>query len=136
MGRRHTPLTSMKQISTIDLTSMMDLTFILLITFIITFPLMEQGIPVNLPQGKAETLEPDKSHAITLDLAGTIYLDDIAITPDELTAEMQRVKLAEPDVTIMVRADKDVSYGALVEVMKILHSAQITRLALVTQDDS
>ena len=54
MARRQ--LTSLKQISTIDLTSMMDLTFILLITFVMTFPMIEQGIPVNLPHGKAESL--------------------------------------------------------------------------------
>ena len=53
MGRK-TPLTSLKQISEINLTPLMDLTFILLITFIITFPLIEQGIPVKLPKGKAQ----------------------------------------------------------------------------------
>ncbi len=134
MARRQ--LTSLKQISTIDLTSMMDLTFILLITFVMTFPMIEQGIPVNLPHGKAESLGQDKSRAITLDLAGTIYLDDIAITPEELAAEMQRIKLEDSEVTVLVRADKEVRYGALVDVMKILHDAQITRMALVTQDDS
>ncbi|MDD4736580.1 MAG: biopolymer transporter ExbD [Kiritimatiellae bacterium] len=133
---RHTPLTSLKQISEINLTPLMDLTFILLITFIITFPLIEQGIHVNLPHGKADQLEQDKYHSITLDPAGAVYLDDIPITTEELTAEMQRVKLAEPEVTVMVRADKDIRYAALVEIMKILHDAQITRMALVTQADN
>ena len=50
---RKTSLVSLGQISTIDMTPLMDLTFILLITFIITFPLVEQGIAINLPKGKA-----------------------------------------------------------------------------------
>lgn len=132
---RHTPLTSLKQISEINLTPLMDLTFILLITFIITFPLIEQGIHVNLPHGKADQIDQDKNHAISIDPAGTVYLDDLPIAPEELAAEMKRIKLAEPEVTVMVRADKDIRYAALVDIMKILHDAQITRMALVTQAD-
>ena len=44
----------MRQISDINLTPLMDLTFILLITFIITFPLIEQGISINLPKADAD----------------------------------------------------------------------------------
>ena len=54
---RRTSLTSLKQISEINMTPLMDLTFILLITFIITFPLIEQGIAINLPKGKASEMK-------------------------------------------------------------------------------
>ncbi len=54
---RKSHISSLKQMGEINLTPLMDLTFILLITFIITFPLIEQGIPVDLPEGKARKLD-------------------------------------------------------------------------------
>jgi len=132
---RHTSLTSLKQISEINLTPLMDLTFILLITFIITFPLIEQGIPVNLPRGEADELDPEQSRTISLDLQGALFLDDLPITKEELTSEMQMLGRADPDITIMVRADEGIQYGKLVEVLKILHDAKIARMALVTQPE-
>jgi biopolymer transport protein ExbD len=132
---RYTSLTSLKQISEINLTPLMDLTFILLITFIITFPLIEQGIPVNLPQGQADPLAPEETRTITLDELGNLYLDEIIITHSDLAVEMKQLSLADPNISIMVRADKQIRYGKVVEILKILHDAKITRMALVTQSD-
>ena len=78
MGRR-TPVTSLKQISEINLTPLMDLTFILLITFIITFPLIEQGIQVNLPRAEASDLAPDRARTVSMDREGHLYLDDVRL---------------------------------------------------------
>ena len=130
---RQTKLTSLSQISEINLTPLMDLTFILLITFIITFPLIEQGIPINLPRGEAEELDPDRMRTITLDVEGRLFLDDEPTDDDELNARMHQLSEAGADVTIMVRADEALAYKRVMEVMRILHGARITRVALVTQ---
>lgn len=132
---RHTSLTSLKQISEINLTPLMDLTFILLITFIITFPLIEQGIPVNLPRGKANPLDPDQSRSISLNLEGQIFLDDVMISKEALASEMTLMGQSDPETTVLVRADEGIRYGQLVEIMQILHDAKIARLALVTQQE-
>jgi len=124
----------LKQLSEINLTPLMDLTFILLITFIITFPLIEQGIPVNLPRGKAKDLSPDRSRTITIDAKGA-YFDDRSISHEALSETMQKLGRADPDVVIMVRADEAVPYGSVVKVLKILHDARIARMALVTRSD-
>jgi len=134
--KRHTSLTSLKQISEINLTPLMDLTFILLITFIITFPLIEQGIPVNLPRGEADDLNPDESRTISLNLQGELFLDDLPITVAELTSEMNMLGKAAPDTVVMVRADEGIKYGKLVEILRVLHDAKIARMALITQPDS
>lgn len=133
--KRHTSLTSLKQISEINLTPLMDLTFILLITFIITFPLIEQGIPVNLPRGEADDMNPDQSRTISLDLQGQLFLDDLPITIEQLANEMTMLGKADPDIVVMVRADEGIKYGRLVEILRILHDAKIARMALVTQPD-
>lgn len=115
------------------MTPLMDLTFILLITFIITFPLMENGVAINLPKGKAAAVENVKSRSISLNLEQQIYLDDLPVSREELASAMRDVGRNEPDTTVYVRADRELPYGAVVDIMTVLHGANITRMALVTQ---
>lgn len=133
--RRRMTLSSMKEMSEINLTPLIDLTFLLLITFIITFPLIEQGIPVNLPKGKARELKPDAARTVTVDKAGDIFLDEVKVSIDEFTAEMQSAGKMDSSVMVMVRGDKDIRYGRIVEVLKVLNDANITKMALVTEAD-
>jgi len=111
----------------------MDLTFILLITFIITFPLLEQGIPVNLPKGKTSDLSTEKSRTVTVDKEGNIYLDNVPMSIEELGAIMKNLGRVDPHVTIMVRADERIVYGRVVGILKSLHDANISRMALITE---
>jgi biopolymer transport protein TolR len=132
MKRRMT-LTSMKEMSEINLTPLIDLTFLLLITFIITFPLIEQGISVNLPKGKASELTPDVARTVTVDKSGIIYLDDVKVALEEFSAEMESASKLDSSVMVMVRGDESIAYGKIVEVLKVLNDAGITKMALVTQ---
>jgi len=132
MARRR-PLSTLKEISEINMTPLMDLTFILLITFIITFPLIEQGISVNLPKANAAEIVDFESRSITLDHEGQLFLDDLPTDLALLTGEMEQLGSLSPDTTVYVRADEALTYGKVVEVMKILHQAHVSRVALVTQ---
>lgn len=133
--RRRMTLTSMKDMSEVNLTPLIDLTFLLLITFIITFPLIEQGIPVNLPKGKAQELKPDAARTVTVDKTGDIFLDEVKVSIDEFATEMQAAGKVDSSVMVMVRGDKDLRYGRIVEVLKVLNDANITKMALVTEAD-
>jgi biopolymer transport protein TolR len=135
MARRKTSLVALKEISEINMTPLMDLTFILLITFMITFPLIEQGIPINLPKGDAADLDNPDTRNITIDAQGMLFLDEQLVSKNELEGEMQRTGIMLPDTTIYVRADRDLAYGHVAEVMKMLYDAKITRTALVTQSE-
>ncbi len=132
---RRTTILSLEQIREINMTPLIDLTFLLLITFMITFPLMEQGIPVNLPRGKAEELDGRKTQNLTVDVKGNLYLNRVMVSKEQLAAEMAVLGQADPDAVVMVRADEKIEYGRLVEVLKILHEAKIARMALVTQPE-
>ena len=132
---RRTSLVSLNQISDINMTPLMDLTFILLITFIITFPLIEQGIAINLPKGKAADMMETETRSISLNLEKQLYLDDIPVSKAELVSAMTEIGVSDPNTTIYVRADRKLPYGEVVEVMKILHDASITKMALVTEAD-
>jgi biopolymer transport protein TolR len=130
---RRTSLVSLNQISDINMTPLMDLTFILLITFIITFPLIEQGIAINLPKGKAPDMENIDSRSISLNLKKQLYLDDLPVSKEELVSSMRDIGQSEPDTTVYVRADTKLAYGEVVEIMRILQDANITKMALVTE---
>ena len=132
---RRTSLVSLNQISDINMTPLMDLTFILLITFIITFPLIEQGIPINLPKGEASDMMDQQSRSISLSIEKQLYLDDVRVSREELVKAMMEVSASNPDMAIYVRADRKLPYGDVVDIMKILHDANITKMALVTEAD-
>ena len=135
MGRM-APLTTMKPLSEINLTPLMDLTFLLLITFIITFPMMEQGVPINLPQGAASPLPTDaKRLVVSLDGEGNHFLDDRPIGFDALLVQFSAQAQEDPNVTVYVRADKAVAYGDVVQVLRALHERKLTRISLVTRGD-
>lgn len=130
---RRTSLVSLNQISDINMTPLMDLTFILLITFIITFPLIEQGISINLPKGQAQELPEVTSVAIALDAGGKLYLDERAVTEEELLAVVSERVAQTPELTLFLRADQSLSYGEVMRLMQLFHQADIHRIALISE---
>lgn len=130
---RKTSLTSVQEMKEINLTPLMDLTFILLITFIITFPLIEQGVAINLPTGEGDPLETEKSLMVSVDKEGVYYLDEQRMSREELSQSIQAAATADPNVTVLVRADESIEYGKVVEVVQILRAAKISKMALVNQ---
>jgi biopolymer transport protein TolR len=130
---RRTSIVALEQIREINMTPLIDLTFLLLITFIITFPLIEQGVPVNLPRGKAQDISSQHHRTISVNLQGEIFLDERSISRDDLASEMNALGVADPEAVVLVRADENIAYGKVAEVVRILHDAKIARMALVTR---
>ena len=133
MSRRHR--STVRTMSDMNLTSMMDLTFLLLITFIITFPLIEQGIPLNLPTGKAQVLETDdKPAVVSVDKEGRIFLGVEPITLDALEQKLRLMQTQNPDLRITLRGDDDVHYGAIVAVARMATSIGIKKMSMATKE--
>lgn len=130
---RRTSLVSLNQISDINMTPLMDLTFILLITFIITFPLIEQGISINLPKGQAQELPEVTSVAIALDAGGKLYVDERAVTEEELLEVVSERVAQTPELTLFLRADQSLSYGEVMRLMQLFHQADLHRIALISE---
>lgn len=131
---RKIPLIASKAMNEINMTPMIDLSFLLLITFIITFPMMEQGIPVNLPKANSEKIKEIKKDSITItvDDKGTIFLDQVKMSPEQLSRKMKEAGKKDPNTVVLVRGDEKVRYGSVVRVLKILHEAKITKMSLIT----
>lgn len=133
---RRTTIKPLQQMSEVNMTPLIDLTFLLLITFIITMPLIEQGIPINLPKGETSPVDQAEARSITVDVGGQVFLDRVPVSMEGLAAELKIIAAAEPDAPVMVRADEQLHYGKVVEILRILHDARITRMALVTTPET
>ncbi|MBQ8571449.1 MAG: biopolymer transporter ExbD [Kiritimatiellae bacterium] len=133
MPRRHKA--GYKPQAEMNLTPLMDLTFILLITFIITFPLIENGIPIKLPQGKTKPVDASEaSTAVTVDKDGRYYVGDLTVTLDELRSELEKRKASNPEIRVIIRGDVAAQYGAVAEVAKLLSSLGIKNTSLSFQE--
>ena len=74
-----------------------------------------------------------ETRSISLNFDKQLYLDDTPITKAELLSAMTEIGISDPNTTIYVRADSKLPYGEVVEIMKVLHAASITKMALVTE---
>jgi len=116
-------------LSEINVTPFVDVMLVLLVIFMVTAPLLQQGIDVNLPQAKGKELSPAERVIITIKKDGKIYIDKTVTD-----INMLRSKLAlMTDRDVFLKADKEVPYGIVVEVMGELREIGIEKLGMVTE---
>jgi len=132
MGRK-TDLLQQQVFSDINLTPLMDLTFILLITFIITFPLLESGLNVELPAARGTPLSEENTVPVSVDAEGFWYVDSRQVTAEQFAAEMRFIRDNRPEATVLLRGDRGLPYGQLMEIMQAMHEEGVRRISLVTQ---
>src|SRR5260370_5584601 len=122
----------------INVTPMVDVMLVLLIIFMVSGTLLTVGVPVELPQTKAKSLDQDKNPlTLSVNLKGQVFLNDTEIKLDELVAKLKAITDARGglDERIFVRGDKKVDYGTVMKVMGRLSAAGFRRVALVTEVD-
>ena|SRR5581483_1565676 len=122
--------------SEINVTPMVDVMLVLLIIFMVSAPLLTVGVPLDLPQSQAKSLDQDqKPLTVSVDVKGKIFLQDTEVSPDELVAKLQAITQTRsgPDERIFVRGDKAVDYGTMMRVMGRISGAGFRRVALVSE---
>jgi len=122
----------------INVTPMVDVMLVLLIIFMVSAPLLTVGVPLDLPQTQAKSLDQDKNPlTLSVNLKGQVFLNDTEIKLDELIAKLKAITDARGglDERIFVRGDKKVDYGTVMKVMGRLSAAGFRRVALVTEVD-
>jgi biopolymer transport protein TolR len=125
-----------KVMSEINVTPMVDVMLVLLIIFMVSAPLLTVGVPIDLPQTKAKSLDQDKEPlTLSIDEKGKIFLQNSEIDIDALIPKLEAVAQARggTDARIYVRGDKRVDYGTMMRVMGRLSEAGFHRVALVTE---
>jgi biopolymer transport protein TolR len=122
----------------INVTPMVDVMLVLLIIFMVSAPLLTVGVPLDLPQTQAKSLDQDKNPlTLSVNLKGQVFINDTEIGLDDLVAKLKAVTEARGglDERIFVRGDKKVDYGTVMKVMGRLSAAGFRRVALVTEVD-
>jgi len=126
--------------SEINVTPMVDVMLVLLIVFMVSAPLLTVGVPIDLPQSQAKSLDQDKEPlAVSVNNEGKVFLQNTEISVDELVPKLKAIAEARGaagggvDERIYVRGDKKVDYGTVMKVMGRLSAAGFRRVALVTE---
>jgi biopolymer transport protein TolR len=120
----------------INVTPMVDVMLVLLIIFMVSAPLLTVGVPIDLPQTQAKSLDQDKEPlTISVNEQGKVYLQNSETDVDALIAKLQAIAQTRggTEARIYVRGDKSVNYGTMMRVMGQLSGAGFHRVALVTE---
>lgn len=118
----------------IDMTPIIDCVFLLLIFFMITSSIIKDpGIPVNLPAARSSDSQPDKDLVVTVKDDGSVYLNDKPIRKADLYVTLQTLRKQKGRDFLIVRGDKVIQYGVLVEIMDIARLAGIASVTLATK---
>jgi biopolymer transport protein TolR len=131
--RRHHRRAIMSQI---NVTPMVDVMLVLLIIFMVSAPLLTVGVPIDLPQTQAKSLDQNREPlTLSVTLQGKVFLQNSEIPLEELVPKLKAVTDARGgyDERIYVRGDRKVDYGTVMRVMGRLSSAGFRRVALVTE---
>lgn len=125
----------------INVVPYIDVMLVLLIIFMITAPLLTQGIKVDLPKAGAEPLPPEMSEQqpliLGVDTAGKFYLnlgkdEESPIDDDTVVDRVSTVLRREPKTPVLVKADRNVPYGRVVEGMVLLQQAGAEKVGFIT----
>ena len=122
--------------SEINVTPFVDVMLVLLIVFMVSAPLLTVGVPLDLPQSQAKSLDQDREPlTVSVNVQGQVFLQDTEIKVDDLVAKLKAITDARggADERIYVRGDKKVDYGRMMQVMGRLSAAGYHRVALVTE---
>src|SRR5450432_3702725 len=122
----------------INVTPMVDVMLVLLIIFMVSAPLLTVGVPLDLPQTQAKSLDQDqKPLQLSVDVNGKVFINDTEIPIGDLIAKLKAITDARAglDERIYLRADKKADYGTVAKVMGQLSGAGFKKLALVTEVD-
>ena len=122
----------------INLTNLIDMLFFLLIIFMITAPLLEYSVDVTPPEMNADPIKPDNdSKIINVKADGSIIYDRRTVTEAELQVVLSRIEQQSGRETpIFLRGDRDLRYGVVMNVMKLIRAAGFRNVNLVMQEEA
>jgi len=120
--------------SDINVTPFVDVMLVLLIIFMVTAPMMIEGLNVDLPEATAKPLDSEKEHlVITIDKNQLVYINDFKVAVDFLGEKLNKILQGRSDREVYLKADKNIPYGIVVQVMAEIKKAGIEQLGMITE---
>jgi biopolymer transport protein TolR len=131
LRRRNDPNKAMAEI---NVTPLVDVMLVLLIIFMVTAPMLSMGIDVNLPRVKSKSVDvTEEKLVLTINEAKEIYLNKTKLPLGEINSKLEAIFSNRIDREVFLRADKNVPYGFVVEVMSEIRKAGVDKLGMITE---
>jgi biopolymer transport protein ExbD len=136
MSLKKTSHSHHSSLSELNITPLLDLVFVLLVIFIITTPQMMNNLEMSLPSPKPPPPQAQKPkiNRIVVDEKGQTFLNDTAVTIEELKTDLQQLKSENPDLSVVVKGADGVDYQNMINVLDVLQRLDITKVGLATED--
>lgn len=120
----------------IDMTPMLDVVFIMLIFFIVSTTFVrDEGVEINTPSASQAVAQAGNGIVVSLDAQGGIWLDGVVLTLAQLGDQLQRERL-QAERPVLIKADTQVSTGALIELLDSVKALGIDKVAVATQKEA
>ncbi|MCM8759983.1 MAG: biopolymer transporter ExbD [Candidatus Omnitrophica bacterium] len=117
----------------INIINFIDVALVLVIILLMVSPMIEQGIEVKLPVSGPSRIGVEKSIVITITKDGKLFWGNLHVTINELIVMAQNTVSKNPEIGIVIKGDKNITYQELINVLDILKRADIKRIGLATQ---
>lgn len=120
-------------VSEINVTPFVDVMLVLLIIFMVAAPLLTVGVPIDLPETQANSLNAETQPiTVSVNSAGQVYLQETEIAIEDVVPTLQAIATTGYEERIFVRGDRSADYGTVMQVMARISSAGYRNLGLVT----
>jgi len=120
-----------KTIAAINVTPLVDVVLVLLVILMVASTyIVAQTLKVNLPKAKMSDGTAEKPNTVQLFKNGTLRWNEQPITEQELPAKIKEVVTADPEISVVISADKDAAHGQVVHVMDVAKVAGVTKFAI------
>jgi biopolymer transport protein TolR len=124
-----------RRMSEINVTPFVDVMLVLLVVFMITAPLLTAGVKVDLPKADAAAIrdEDKKPMEISLTKDGQIFIGETEVKRERLANLLAAMTNNDPERRIFVRADQNLPYGQVMDILSIVNNAGFHKAALIMQ---
>ena len=115
----------------INVTPMVDVVLVLLLVFMVTAPMMSRGVDVQLPVANQPQIQPEDRITVSINAEGRVYVGDRPVNLALLMDQLRGMTQGNPDPVVYLRADENLRYAQVIQVMDLIKQAGIHRIGFV-----
>ncbi|MGH7251579.1 MAG: ExbD/TolR family protein [Nitrospiraceae bacterium] len=119
----------------INVIPLVDVVLVLLVIFMVTAPMLYRGMDIKLPTSTSNTITPEERIVLTIERDQKLYLDKDPVSTGQMEFKLRSAKQRNADVAVYLRADREVPYGTVVQVMDGVKRSGIEKLGMVTDPE-